>query len=187
MARRAILDACVIIPAALRDTLLRAAEAGQYLPGWSESILQEVQRNLAENHLTTAHQAQTLVDRVRDIFPEALVTGYEQIIDSMTNDVKDRHVLAAAVVGGAQVIVTANLADLPRQALEPFNVVAQSPDAFLLSLFAETPDTMARVIIGQAADLVAPPLSVSDVIEMIAAQHAPTFAALVADRVAELS
>lgn len=175
----------MVIPAALRDTLLRAAEAGLYLPCWSESILQEVQRNLVEDRLTTARQAQSLVETMRGIFPEALVTGYEQIIDLMTNDIKDRHVLASAVVGGAQVIVTANLSDFPRQALEPFNVVAQSPDEFLISLFATNPDQMARIIVGQAADLVAPPLSTSDVLEMIAAQHAPTFAALVAEHLAQ--
>ena len=39
-------------------------------------------------------------------FPESLVTDHESLIAGMKNDPKDRHVGAAAVKAGAQVIVT---------------------------------------------------------------------------------
>jgi hypothetical protein len=61
---------------------------------------------------------------MRRHFPEAMVSGYEELIDQMDNDPKDRHVLAAAVVAGAEFIVTANLRDFPARALEPRAVEA---------------------------------------------------------------
>ncbi len=38
---KAVLDACVLIPQYLRDTLLSVAWQGLYYPYWSESILEE--------------------------------------------------------------------------------------------------------------------------------------------------
>ncbi|WP_222709080.1 hypothetical protein [Nonomuraea sp. C10] len=91
----AILDACVLYPNALRDTLLRVAEAGVYQPLWSERILAEVRGALLRNGLP-----ESSVDRtfgfVRAAFSEAMVEGWEPLEDSMGNHVKDRHVLAAA-------------------------------------------------------------------------------------------
>jgi hypothetical protein len=47
---RVVLDACVLIPMPLADTLLRLA-GGQrlYLPKWTDQIMTEVNRNLAQN------------------------------------------------------------------------------------------------------------------------------------------
>jgi predicted nucleic acid-binding protein len=39
-----VLDACVLIPATLRDTLIRAVEKGMYNLHWSDGILDEVRR-----------------------------------------------------------------------------------------------------------------------------------------------
>ncbi len=53
----------------------------------------------------------------------------------MTNDPKDRHVLAAAVMSQSQIIVTDNLRDFPGEALAPFNLESYSADQFLTLLF----------------------------------------------------
>lgn len=182
----ALLDANVIIPAALRDTLLRAAEAALFRVYWSDAILGEVQRNLVENSLTTAEQARALVNVLCEAFPEASVSGFEHLVDAMTNHPKDRHVLAAAVVAGAEVIVTTNLTDFAADDLKPFSITAQSPDAFLSALFDIDPTSMVDVVVSQAADLQAPPMpmTVDDVLDALAVQHAPTFAALVRGRLA---
>lgn len=111
-----VLDAGVLIPAPLRDTLLRAVEAGLYRAQWSEDILEEVRRNLISELGRSEEQAQRLVDTIHTAFPEAMVTGYASLTAAMTNHPKDRHVLAAAVVAGAQVIVTSNLKDFPQAA-----------------------------------------------------------------------
>jgi predicted nucleic acid-binding protein len=171
-----VLDACVLIPAALRDTLLRAARQGLYRPYWSEAILEEVRRNLVENRLTDEHRAQRLVDTLRRAFPEATVQGLEPLIDSMTNDPDDRHVLAAAVAAGAPVIVTMNLRHFSDEALAPFGVEAQSPDMFLMHFFDIDTDLMTQVVARQAAALRSPPMTIADVLDNLA-RHAPTFAA----------
>src|SRR3712207_360231 len=101
----AVLDASVLFPAAVRDTLLRAAAAGLYQVRWSDEILEEVRRNLVSTGRATHEQAQRLIDMMRQAFPEAVVEGYEALVQLMTNDAKDRHVLAAAVASRVQVIV----------------------------------------------------------------------------------
>ena len=66
---------------------------------------------------------------------DALVSGFEPLIETLIlPDPDDRHVLAAAIHGGAQVIVTQNLKDFPSSALSRFSLRAQHPDAFLVEL-----------------------------------------------------
>ncbi len=63
---------------------------------------------------------------------DSLVVGYESLIDFVTlPDPKDRHVLAAAIKGRADVIVTFNLKDFPADVLEAYDLSAQHPDVFL--------------------------------------------------------
>ena len=173
-----VLDACVLIPAALRDTLLRAADAGLYAPRWSATILEETRRNLVSQLGLSESQAQRLIDTIQTYFPEAVVTGYESLIDVMTNHPKDRHVLAAAVVSGAEVIVTSNLRDFPSLALGPFGIEAQSPDDFLVGLLYDDSERMVQVVVEQAQDLHAPPMSVDELLDILATQ-APRFAGLI--------
>ena len=73
-----MLDACVLLPMPLSDTLLRMAETPRlYVPKWSDDILQEVTRNLVEKWNKTEEQAKRREDALRQHFPEALVLGYE--------------------------------------------------------------------------------------------------------------
>jgi hypothetical protein len=108
-------------------------------------------------------------------FPGAKVTGFESLLPSMTNDEKDRHVLAAAVVGDAEVIVTSNFKHFPESALAPFGIEAQSPDEFLMRLVDLYPRDMVRIVLAQTEDLRHPPMSVDEVLDDIALQ-APRFA-----------
>lgn len=75
------------------------------------------------------------VDTLRSAFPEFLVSGYEQLIDSTTNDRKDRHVVAGAIVAGAQVIVTTNVRHFSGEHLSPYGIEVLTPDEFLTDLF----------------------------------------------------
>jgi predicted nucleic acid-binding protein len=180
-----VLDACVLIPAALRDTLLRTAHIGLYRAQWSEHILDEMQRNLVEHGMTTEAGAEQLRVRLQDAFAAALVPreSYETLIPVMRNDPKDRHVLAAAVACGAQVIVTMNLRDFPGEALNVHRIEAQHPDQFLEHLYHVNPEALHHVVTAQAAALLAPPLTVSQVLEVLALT-APRFAALVREHLA---
>ena len=176
-----VLDTCVLLPAALRDTLLRTAAIRLYRPLWSNDILDELRRNLRENRGLADEQADRLIMMMRLSFPEACVDGYHSLISQMTNDSKDRHVLAAAVKAGAQTIVTMNLSDFPKSALAPYDVEAQSPDEFLCNLYDLAPQSVSRIVGEQASDLRKPPMSVDDVVAELA-KNAPAFAALLTDR-----
>ena len=83
-------------------------------------------------------------------FPGAAVEGYEALVAAMPNDAKDRHVAAAAVKAGAQVIVTSNLKDFVPL---PAGLEAQSPDVFLGNLFDLALDRFIELFHQQAADL----------------------------------
>jgi predicted nucleic acid-binding protein len=162
---RVVLDANVLFPFTLRDALLRGAEAGVYQLYWSEAILEEVRRNLVATGTTTEDQAARLLAVMRDAFPEALVTGHEPLIDSMANDPKDRHVVAAAVKAGAQVIVTSNLKDFRDL---PDGIEAQSPDEFLCNLFDLEPDGMLTRLTDQAASMKRPPITLEQLLVALA-------------------
>jgi predicted nucleic acid-binding protein len=150
-----VLDACVLYPASLRDTLLRAAERGLYMPHWSGEILEEMRRNLigeAKGKMTP-DQWEHLKGAMTLAFPDAVVNGYESLVASMTNEPKDRHVVAAAVRVHAEVIVTANLRDFPEVALAPHGIEPKSPDEFLCDLTSISSTVMATILREQLSDI----------------------------------
>jgi hypothetical protein len=77
---------------------------------------------------------------MREAFPNAETEGYEHRIESLHNDPGDRHVLAAAIQASVGVIITANHRDFPESALRPYDIVAQTPDEFLMHLFQASPN-----------------------------------------------
>lgn len=172
-----VLDACVLYPMYLRDMLLSAAEAGLYRAYWSADILDEVRRNIVANGHADIQAVDRLIDMMRKAFPEAEVTGYKLLIGSMLNDPKDRHVTAAAVKCGAQLIVTDNLKDFPVPALAPFNLEVQSADTFLTNLYNLDPGAMKDLVTAKAADYISPPMTYTDLLDRIA-KHALEFTAL---------
>jgi predicted nucleic acid-binding protein len=110
MALGAVLDTCVLYPFSLCDILLRLADRELYDVCWSGRILEELGRNLVEHGLTPARAAHR-VGQMRRAFPAAEVspTTAARLEPRMTNDPKDRHVLAAAVAAKAEAVVRFNL------------------------------------------------------------------------------
>jgi predicted nucleic acid-binding protein len=150
----AVLDACVLFPASLRDTLLRLAETPrQYIPKWSGRILEELTRNLESHRKLTPEKIAHLIGQMERHFPEADVTEYEKLIDVMTNDPKDRHVAAAAAQTGAQIIVTFNLKDFPAASLRAWGIEAQHPDEFLINILSHGPTPVISKLRDQAATI----------------------------------
>ena len=112
----------------LRDTLLRLAEPPSlYRPVWSGEIIIEMKRALEEQIGLDPNKTAYLERELRRHFPDSWVTGFGQLVRKMTNDEKDRHVLAAAVHAGAQTIVTFNKRHFPPASTSPWNVEALGP------------------------------------------------------------
>ena len=154
-----VLDACVLIPMPLCDTLLRAAEASLYRFHTSEQILEETTRNLAKilvkrNKLQPKIAEQKAQKRVqmKQAFPESLIEPKEEIIKILKNDPKDRHVLAAAIEAKADTIVTHNRSDFPQHTLDPYKIKAVSPDDFLVELVELYGELELVTILQQQAD-----------------------------------
>jgi predicted nucleic acid-binding protein len=130
----ALLDACVLYPAPIRDLLIETANTHVYRARWSDHIHDEWIRNVLKNNPKATPEALARTRQLmNEAVPDALITGYESLIESIElPDTKDRHVLAAAVVGRADVIVTANLKHFPADSLSPYGIEAQHPDEFLM-------------------------------------------------------
>jgi hypothetical protein len=178
-----VLDASVLFPAALRDTLVRTAQRGLYTPRWTNEIVEEVRRNLVKDLGLREDQARKPLEAMQKALPEAKIGGYQDLLPAMTNEMKDRHVLAAAVAGGAGTIVTANLRHFPDVALAPYDLQAISPDDFLSDLLEQEPDVILDVLRTQAQALKNPPKSVAEVVASLS-RSVPSFAASVTTRMA---
>jgi predicted nucleic acid-binding protein len=174
-----VLDACVLLPASIRDTLLRTADAGLYRLHLTNNILEEVRRNLVKKEIIQESDAKNLIDKIKHYFPESFVAQHNMQIPSMPVNEKDRHVLAAAVASDSQVIVTQNLKDFPPHLLNSFDVEAQSPDDFLVNLFdPDTEHIIIKILINQAGDLRNPSKTVLELLDTLN-QHTPNFVDLV--------
>lgn len=126
-------DACVLYPAPLRDLLLRLALVDLFRARWTDAILDECFRNLARNRpdLQPFQLARTR-DLMNAHVLDALITGYEDLIPAMTlPDPDDRHVLAAAIRGGVDAIITYNLTDFPPEVVRLYGIEVQHPDDFI--------------------------------------------------------
>lgn len=176
-----VLDACVLYPVTLRDLLLRAAEAELFRPAWSADILAEVRRNLIAEAGAPAPTVDRLIAAMQRAFPQAEVSGYQPLVDQMRNHPKDRHVLAAAFVGGARVIVTHNVRHFPDVVTAPLGVVARTPDVFLVQLLQDSPATMLQVVRHQLAAFHRPAHNLDDLLSVLA-RHAPVFAGRLRDQ-----
>lgn len=175
-----VLDACVLIPIRLATTLLWLAEAGLFQPLWSASLLDEVERNLPRLGVAPA-QAARRVASMRDAFgAEAMVEGFDDLIEEMTCDPKDRHVLAAAVHDHADAVVTFNLKDFPASAVDPYGIEVLHPDTFLLQLLGSDPNEAVAALDLGVQDLRKPPENIVDWLRALTST-VPLFANLAAD------
>ena len=184
----AFLDANVLYPAALRDVLLTLAEAGVCQIRWSRDVFDEVERNLAARARApepsvAAASARYVRSVMEDAFPDAMVPrgAYERLIPTMTNDPKDRHVMAAAVAGRADVIVTFNVSDFPVAACQPYGIEVQDPDTFLVHQFGLMPERIAQVLTELAAER-RPPMDTPEGILRVLERMVPRFCAMARER-----
>jgi len=174
----AFYDANVLYPAALRNLLMHLALIGLFRVKWSADVHEEWISNLLKKRpdLTREKLERTRIlmdkhaidalDRI-----DALVTGYEDLIPGLElPDPDDRHVLAAAICGHADVIVTMNLRDFPSDAIGPFGMEVQHPDEFVLHLLDLAPGAVVAAAQNHRQSLKNPPKTVAEYLETLERQ-----------------
>lgn len=149
---RAVLDACVLYPTLTRGLLLDAARAGVYAPLWSPRILDEW------THAAARETPTALVALERDTltaqWPDALVTPSPDVEMTLSlPDPNDTHVLAAAIAGQADALVTYNLKDFPGRTLAQHGVTLWHPDVFLLEALRDAETAMVTTTAARLAQL----------------------------------
>lgn len=132
-----VLDACVLANQRVTDLLLRLAETPRlFIPKWSAQILDETDRTLLKDLGWPAGLASYRRGQMTTHFPDACVEGHEVSEESLKNDPKDRHVLAAAIHAKCDAIVTFNLKDFPEESLVEWDIKVQHPSKFLANLYS---------------------------------------------------
>lgn len=132
----ALLDACVLYPVGVADALISVAVAGLYAAKWSTAIEDEWMRNLEARRPELKGRLDTRRDAMRCAVPdwEVASTAWNALAPTIRlPDAGDAHVLAAAIAGHADCIVTSNLRHFPTKALEPWGIEAIHPDDFLVA------------------------------------------------------
>ncbi|MFD1511263.1 RSP_2648 family PIN domain-containing protein [Lacimonas salitolerans] len=143
---KVLLDTCVLYPTVMREMLLGVAGQGAFTPLWSERILEEWARAARKLGPGGEAQARAEVAQVSARWPDAAVSAQPGLEARLwLPDRNDVHVLAAAIAGHADIIVTLNNSDFPRHILAEEGLTRADPDGFLLGLWQANPDMVAHV------------------------------------------
>ena len=181
--RVALLDANVLFPFRKRDILLRFHHAGLFRARWTERILDEWTLNLLEQKPHLERSVRSQRHAIHEHFAEALVTGFEPLIETLElPDADDRHVLAAAIRCGAQHIVTDNLADFPAHILARFDVEAVDVDGFLSRTFDFYPSEAIGVLCTLRETYSNPAFTALEFVRDLTAKGLPRLAARLRER-----
>lgn len=144
---KAVLDACVLYPTVLREILQGAGVAGLYQPVFSDRILREWVLATAKLGPQAPVIAEGEAAALRAAFPRGLVAPHPEIEERLIlPDPNDRHVLATAIAGGADAIVTFNAQDFPGHVLAAEGLSRRDPDGFLWELQSRHPVIMAGIV-----------------------------------------
>ena len=142
-----LIDACVLANHGVCDLLLSLAERPRlFVPHWTAKILREVERTHRDKLGWPANLVDLFQREIATAFPDAEIHGYEEFIEGLTNDLKDRHVLAAAICRGCPVILTFNLRHFKNDNLQVHGIVAMHPDDYLMTLFEIEPSQVIAVL-----------------------------------------
>ena len=143
---KVLLDTCVIYPTVMRQMVLGVARAGVFKPLWSARIVEEWLRAAEKLGPEGVMQAKGEAALLAVEWPEAEVSYPVSLEDRLwLPDPADIHVLAAAIAGSADIILTLNAKDFPRNILAEEGVNRTDPDGFLHGIWQAQPDLVQAV------------------------------------------
>lgn len=185
-----VLDACVLYPAAQRDLFMWLAAGGAIRAHWTNEIHEEWMRNVERDYRV----ARSVLERVRRLMDraagDALIGHYRQHESLFAKtDAKDRHVAAAAVAARKRAeadivkIITWNIGDFDRKELAKVGVVAETPDAFLCRLIADSPEDVVAAFVQMQDNLRHPRKTTRECVDTLAAQGLKKFAEMISARI----
>lgn len=160
----AFFDANVFYPFQLRDLVMRLALKDLFRARWSKRVHDEwIGALLKERPDLQRSRLETTAEKMNSYVRDALVEDYEFLMPVLSlPDANDVHVLAAAIHGRADVLVTSNLRHFPPDALEKHNLHAQHPDEFISHLVDLEPAAAVNAVREAREALKNPPRSVSE-------------------------
>lgn len=174
----ALLDTSVLWPSLQRDFLLSLAAVGLYRPLWSEQILDELEhaehakllaRGATEDQARA--RAARLLAEMRHAFADAIVSGHDPLIGTYgLPDPDDEHVVAAAIVGGAGAIITANLKHFPTSIVPP-HIGVLPPAEFARDTVAIDPPRAFAALAEISARYVDPSATVDELLTILATRY----------------
>jgi hypothetical protein len=168
----ALLDACILYPYTLRDTFLRLAKRLLYRPRWTDEINEEWVRNLLANQ--KVNYGDEAIRRTVHLMNSAFELSridkhlYQPLIPRLDlDDANDRHVLAAAIAGEVDFLVTANIRDFPAVKTSSFKGKVVTPDDFLVLLIDKNIGQVVKAIEDQSAGMIKWPKSPVEIVKTL--------------------
>lgn len=144
---RLVIDACVLYPTVTREIVIGLAAEGAFRPLWSARILEEWVRAVARNLPGHEGVARAEAALLRADWPEAEIPPDAALESRLwLPDADDRHVLACAIAGRAEGIVTLNRRDFPTRVLAGHGLRRFDPDALAVMLLGDRPALVRRVV-----------------------------------------
>ena len=144
---RVLLDTCVLVPSHIRSILIRLAEHNLFFPLWSEKIFEEWEFFVSKNRIECIDSTRIEILLMKSDWKSSLVPSDITLEETLfLPDEDDRHVLASAINGDAQLLLTNNLKDFPSRVLVKFGIIPRNVDSFLLELFFDHPEIVKSII-----------------------------------------
>ena len=185
---RVFVDTNVLFPFSVMEVMLALTEDSVHEVLWTRALLAEWERVIVREQRRSAASAAAITAAIREYFADSEVPerAYAHLIRQMPgNDSDDRVHMAAAIAGGAEVIVTWNQADFPAEALTAHGVAVRTPDEYLCELLHAWPDEVLDTVVRLAGEKRRPPMTPIDLINLLAKAGVPTFAQRLLNKLAD--
>jgi predicted nucleic acid-binding protein len=186
--QRIFVDTNVLFPFSVMDVLLALTEDGIHEVLWTEALLEEWARVVTRDHGRSTATAASITDAIREFFADCEVpeADYAHLVPDMPGkDADDRSHMAAAIAGGARVLVTWNRSDFPTEPLSQHGLRVMDPDDYLCQLVDDVPDEVAATVVRLAGEKQRPRMSTLELVDALEKAGVPRFAGTLRERLSD--